>query len=101
MKKLKIDKQKLVRRIIETVVVWTLTIWLFLVCKDYAELERGYSALGAEYLAFGLGLIWYLIPDKKKEPASPASNASSKNKNEKFLTSLYHDFEEVSSNGTE
>lgn len=99
MKKLKIDKQKLVRRIIETVVVWTLTIWFFLVCKDYAELERGYSALGAEYLAFGLGLIWYLIPDKRKEPAPSANGTSSKK--EKFVTSLYHDFEEVSSNGTE
>ncbi|MGN0654445.1 MAG: hypothetical protein ACI4KD_05970 [Oscillospiraceae bacterium] len=98
--KFKIDKSKLIQRIIETVVVWSLTIWLFIVCKDLAEYERGYAAFGAEYFAFFLPVIWYMIPEpkKKKEPAPSANGTSS----QKTTTSkLYHKNEKVSSNGSE
>lgn len=98
-KKIKIDKSRFIKAVIETVVVWSLTIWLFIVCKDVAEYERGYSAFGAEYLAFGLALIWYILPHdiKRKEPASSANDTSSKE--EKFVYPYYHEIEEVSSDG--
>ncbi len=97
MKKLKINKKKLIKLIVETVVVWALTIWLFIVCKEYAELERGYAAFGGEYLAFLVAALWYIIPRKVKEPTLSANSMSPKRK--KSVSSYYHEIGEVSSNG--
>lgn len=95
-KRLSINKRRFIKAIIETVVVFTLTALLFLSCKAYAEIERGYSAFGGEYLTLGLPFIWYSIPHeiKKKEPAPSANDTSSV---EKTVPTYYHESEELSS----
>ena len=58
---------EIIKAIIKWLLICIATGIFFIWAKDLAYLQRGYKAVGGEYLLFIFPLIWYLFENNVKE----------------------------------